>query len=61
MSLRPSAIVLVLVNLLPLGGVLALDWQVFDVLLLYWSENVVIGVVNCCEWRCASQASALVG
>ncbi len=45
MSLRPSAIVLVLVNLLPLGGVLALDWQVFDVLLLYWSENVVIGVV----------------
>lgn len=46
MSLRPSAIVLVLVNLLPLGGVLALDWQVFDVLLLYWSENVVIGVVN---------------
>lgn len=46
MSLRPSAIVLVLANLLPLGGALALDWQVFDVLLLYWTENVVIGVIT---------------
>jgi len=46
MNLRPSAIVLLGVNALPLAGVVFLDWQVFDVLLLYWVENVVIGAVN---------------
>lgn len=45
-SLRPSAVVLVLANLVPLAGVLLLDWRVFDILMLYWAENVVIGVVN---------------
>ena len=43
---RPSSIVLVLANLVPLAGVLLLDWQVFDILILYWAENVIIGVVN---------------
>lgn len=43
---RPSAIVLTLANLVPLAGVLWLDWQVFDVLLLYWAENAIIGVIN---------------
>ena len=43
---RPSFIVLVLANLVPLAGVLLLDWQVFDILILYWAENVIIGVVN---------------
>lgn len=46
MPLRPSSIVLILANLLPLAGVLLLDWQVFDILILYWAENVVIGVLN---------------
>ena len=46
MLLRPSSIALVLANLVPLGGVFLLDWQVFDILMLYWAENVVIGVVN---------------
>ncbi len=41
-----SSVVLVLANLVPLGGVLFLDWRVFDVLLLYWAENVVIGAIN---------------
>ena len=43
---NPSSVVLVLANLVPLGGVLFLDWRVFDVLLLYWAENVVIGAIN---------------
>ena len=43
---RPSSITLVLANLVPLAGVLLLDWQVFDILMLYWAENVVIGIVN---------------
>lgn len=46
MLLRPSSIALVLANLVPLAGVLFLDWQVFDILMLYWAENVVIGCVN---------------
>ena len=43
---RPSAVILVLANLVPLAGVILLDWRVFDVLILYWAENVVIGIVN---------------
>lgn len=35
--------VLVLVNLLPLLGVLVLDWDVGALVLLYWSENLIIG------------------
>lgn len=46
MLLRPSSIALVLANLVPLAGVFLLNWQVFDILMLYWAENVVIGVVN---------------
>lgn len=32
--------------MVPLVGVLLFDWRVFDILMLYWAENVVIGVVN---------------
>ena len=46
MLARPSAIVLILANLVPLFGVLFLGWRVFDVIILYWAENVVIGVIN---------------
>jgi hypothetical protein len=46
MVLRPSSIALILANLVPLAGVFLLDWKVFDILMLYWAENVVIGVVN---------------
>ena len=46
MFARPSAIALALANVVPLLGVLFLDWRVFDVMILYWAENVVIGVIN---------------
>ena len=46
MQLRASSIVLILANLFPLAGVLLLDWRVFDILILYWVENVVIGILN---------------
>ena len=46
MKSRPSMIVLLGVNMIPVGGVLFLDWRVFDILLLYWAENVVIGIIN---------------
>ncbi len=43
---RLSVIVLVAVNLLPLAGVLFYGWTVFEVVLLFWAENVVIGLMN---------------
>ncbi|MBE0622534.1 MAG: hypothetical protein IH605_18235 [Burkholderiales bacterium] len=42
----PSSLVLIAANLLPLYGVLVFDWPVFPVMLLFWLENVVIGVLN---------------
>jgi Family of unknown function (DUF6498) len=41
-----SALVLIGANAVPLIGVVALHWTVYSILLLYWSENVVIGVSN---------------
>ncbi len=46
MKSRPSTIVLLGVNMIPVAGVLYLDWHVLDVLLIYWAENVVIGIIN---------------
>lgn len=46
MPLRSSAVVLILANLVPLAGVLLFDWRVLDILLLYWAESVVIGIIN---------------
>jgi hypothetical protein len=40
-----SALVLVVANLLPVYGVLAWDWAVLPLLLLYWAENVVVGLL----------------
>jgi hypothetical protein len=44
--LSPSAVVLVLANLAAMHGIFALGWDVFPLILLYWIENVVIGVLN---------------
>jgi len=40
---RASLALLVLVNLLPLLGVLYFDWDVAGLMVLYWSENLVLG------------------
>lgn len=40
----PSAIVLVLANLVPVFGVLCLHWEVFPLMLIFWMENVIVGV-----------------
>ena len=42
----PTAILLVLFNLVPLAGVLWWGWQLQTILVLYWLESGVIGVLN---------------
>ena len=39
----PSGLVLVLVNLIPLFGTLFLGWNAYDIIFLYWFENIVVG------------------
>lgn len=42
----PSLAILVLGNLPPLAGVMFWGWNVGDVVLVYWLENVIIGAIN---------------
>lgn len=37
-------VILILLNLVPAFGVLQLGWTVFELIFLYWIENLVIGV-----------------
>ena len=41
---KPSSIIaLIAVNLFPVFGVLFMGWDVFPIMILFWSENVIIG------------------
>jgi hypothetical protein len=53
----PTAILLIIANLIPLYGVFFLDWDVFPILLLFWMENVVVGIFNVFKMLVASPAS----
>ena len=46
MRLSVPVVFLVLANLLPLVGVLWWHWSVFAVMLLFWLENIMIGLLN---------------
>lgn len=54
--LRPSVVVLVLANLLPLGGVLFLGWEIFPLVFLFWLENVIVGAFNVLKMLWAAPA-----
>ena len=43
---RPAALALILVNFIPLWGVLFRGWDVANILHLYWAENVAYGVIT---------------
>jgi hypothetical protein len=58
---KASAWALIAANALPLLGVLFLGWDAFSIVLLYWSENVVIGAINVLKMiTCAPDANRLV-
>lgn len=54
-----SGAVLVAANLVPLAGVLLAGWSVSSVIILYWFENVVIGVINVLKMAALSPAGSL--
>ena len=43
---RASALALIVVNMVPLVGVLFWRWDAFEIVALYWAENVAIGAIN---------------
>jgi hypothetical protein len=58
---KTSALVLVVANCLPLFGVIFLGWDAFAIVVLYWSENVVIGAINVLKMiTCSPDAQLLV-
>ena len=54
LSFTLSAAALVVSNLVPLAGVLFLGWHVLDILLLFWLENIVIGLINVLKMFCVA-------
>lgn len=56
---QPSVIALVLANLVPIFGVIFLHWEVFPLMFLFWSENVIIGAFNVLKMLTANPESPL--
>jgi len=54
--IRLSSLALIAANLAPLAGVLFLGWSVSSVIVLYWFENVVLGVLNVARMALSSTA-----
>lgn len=40
---------IVLLNLIPVGGVLWLGWSAGQILMLYWVENIIVGALSLCR------------
>ena len=43
---KPSVLTLIAANLIPLFGVMFLGWSTFAIVVVYWAENVIIGMIN---------------
>jgi hypothetical protein len=48
-----SAWILLAANLVPVAGVLLWDWSVFALIVLFWMENVIVGVFFALRMLCA--------
>lgn len=49
-----AAVALVVANMVPLAGVLFFGWNVWTILIVYWLENGVVGVINVFKMRMAA-------
>lgn len=49
------------VNAIPLVGVLWFGWHVFEVLLLYWFENLAIGIFHAARLAICTRTNAVKG
>ena len=56
---RPSVIALILANLVPVFGVLFFHWEVFPLMFLFWSENVIVGIFNALKMLLAAPENPL--
>ena len=56
--MKPSLIVLIAANLVPIYGVVFLGWEVFPLLLLFWLENLIIGMYNVLKMMLATPDNA---
>jgi len=54
---RVSVIVLIVTNMVPVFGVIFLGWQVFIIMSIFWTENVVIGIFNVLKMAFATSAN----
>lgn len=59
-KLDRSIWVLIAANLIPLIGVLFWEWSTFEVVVLYWLENVIIGAINILKMITCSPEPGLV-
>lgn len=50
---------ILLVNAIPLIGVLWFGWSVFEVLFLYWFENVAIGIAHAARMEISTRTNAV--
>ena len=58
---RRSSVLLIVANLIPVIGVLLYDWSVLSILLLYWTESVIIGVLNVARMAASDSGDILQG
>ncbi len=47
-----TSLLLVAANLVPLVGAIAWGWKVVDIVILYWIENVIVGLLNAVRMAC---------
>lgn len=46
---KPTTILLIFANLVPIIGILFFNWEVFQIMLLYWFESAIIGFYTICK------------
>jgi hypothetical protein len=56
----PSALALILANLVPLVGAAFWGWELSDVMVLYWAESAIIGFFNICKIAVIGRWAALL-